>query len=161
MSSTMSLSKSSSKLLSPRPSKKEKDSIPNQTDINNLATETPVLKGYMYKKSHSFDSFNKRYFALYTGCIVYYRKEDEYKKDLGNQTLKVRIILCGIIDPFRLSLCNVFVCVFLVSFPYKGWEYYVARVILQSVTSCPLFLCTLIKTLTSERKPSLSCIVSE
>lgn len=88
----MSLSKSSSKLLSPRPSKKEKSPVPNQTDINGLALDTPVLKGYMYKKSHSFDSFNKRYFALYSGCIVYYRKEDEYKKDLGNHTLKVTII---------------------------------------------------------------------
>lgn len=106
---------------SPRALKKEKISIPSQMDINGLALNSPILKGYMYKKSHSFDSFNKRYFALYNGCIVYYRKEDEYEKDVVQQTLKVRASTRCQTKCLYMARLNVCVCFSVASSKRVEW----------------------------------------
>ena len=49
----------------------------------------PLMEGYLYKQSHVFDVFNKRYFVLYPQYLVYYEKESDFKGDETKARLAV------------------------------------------------------------------------
>jgi len=44
----------------------------------------PLVHGHMMKRNTSRPMFNKRYFALYEGVLIYYHHEKDYKKDKKN-----------------------------------------------------------------------------
>lgn len=49
----------------------------------------PLLTGYMFKQSHILDVFNKRFFVLYPGYLVYYVKMQDWNSDVARNTLQV------------------------------------------------------------------------
>lgn len=51
------------------------------TRMLSSALEEPIFQSYLFKQSHIFDAFNKRYFILFQGYLVYYVSEEEYKSD--------------------------------------------------------------------------------
>lgn len=51
------------------------------TRMLSSALEEPIFESYLFKQSHIFDAFNKRYFILFPGYLVYYVSEEEYKAD--------------------------------------------------------------------------------
>ena len=52
--------------------------------------QTPIHKGYMYKQSSLFGAFNRRFFALYPGYLVYYENEHDFNVDTARGKLEVR-----------------------------------------------------------------------
>lgn len=54
------------------------------------AVAEPLWESYMYKQSHIFDAFNKRYFILFPGYLVYYVREEEFRADHAQGHLAVR-----------------------------------------------------------------------
>ena len=63
--------------------------IPAAIDQSSFDLESPIMQGYLFKRSHAFDSFNKRYFVLYPKCLVYYEKKDIFEKDVKHGHLEV------------------------------------------------------------------------
>lgn len=53
----------------------------------------PLLTGYMFKQSHVLDVFNKRFFVLYPGYLVYYVKLHDWHSDVTKNTLQVSAVL--------------------------------------------------------------------
>lgn len=49
----------------------------------------PLMESYMFKQSHIFDAFNKRFFILFHGYLVYYVKEEDYRADHAQGHLAV------------------------------------------------------------------------
>ena len=53
----------------------------------------PLLTGYMFKQSHVLDVFNKRFFVLYPGYLVYYVKMHDWNSDVAKNTLQVSAVV--------------------------------------------------------------------
>lgn len=65
------------------------EKIPAAIDHSTFHLKSPIMQGYLFKRSHAFDSFNKRYFVLYPKCLVYYEKKDIFEKDVKHGHLEV------------------------------------------------------------------------
>lgn len=46
-----------------------------------LISKPPLAKGHMFKQDSKGIQFNKRYFVLYEGVLLYYKHEESYRKD--------------------------------------------------------------------------------
>ena len=57
------------------------------------ALSKPILTGYMFKQSHILDVFNKRFFVLYPGYLVYYVKMHDWNSDVAKSTLQVNAVV--------------------------------------------------------------------
>ena len=55
--------------------------------LSRLASQTPIVEGPMYKQYRSGVGFNKRYFALYDGVLVYYHHQRAYQKEKSSGTI--------------------------------------------------------------------------
>lgn len=71
---------------SPRPLKR----LP--TKLLASRVQEPIFESYMFKQSHILNGFNKRYFVLFPGYLVYYTSEHDYKVDHQKGNLAVSIL---------------------------------------------------------------------
>jgi hypothetical protein len=66
--------------------------MPSIIEISQLRLNRPIFQGHVFKQSHIFTtSFNKRYFVLYNGCLVYYNHRSDYESDVKAGHLKNRL----------------------------------------------------------------------
>lgn len=65
-----------------RPSKSDLEET-----LSRLASQTPIVEGPMFKQYRSGVGFNKRYFALYDGVLLYYHHQRAYEKEKINGTI--------------------------------------------------------------------------
>jgi len=57
--------------------------------LDGVDLKKPDHCGYIYKQSHTHAAFNRRYCVLYNKVLVYYEREEEFKRDVALGTLQV------------------------------------------------------------------------
>jgi len=75
----------------------------------------PLVHGHMMKRNTSRPMFNKRYFALYEGVLIYYHHEKDYKKDKKNGMVCIvcHIHTLHVIQSYEvLLMCKCLYCYF-------------------------------------------------
>ena len=51
----------------------------------------PICEGYLFKQGHFAHVFNKRYFVLYPGRLLYYKSESDFEHDKTRDHLSVSV----------------------------------------------------------------------
>ena len=56
--------------------------------LENVDITRPIFHGRVFKQTKAENSFNKRYFVLYPGLLLYYKHERDYLQDLRTEMVK-------------------------------------------------------------------------
>ena len=61
--------------------------------LQGIDVSRPILQGRVFKQFRSETGFNKRYFVLYPGILVYYKHERDYRSDIKRGLVRTDISL--------------------------------------------------------------------
>lgn len=64
------------------------DSQSSSVSFENVDIGKPIYQGRVFKQTKEKDGFNKRFFVLYPGILLYYKHERDYHKDLKSEMVK-------------------------------------------------------------------------